>query len=60
MIADGFTKPLQVAKFIVFREQIGLVDISNRLSQRLQTDKSLNKHLATIHTELGLDYYGED
>jgi hypothetical protein len=60
MIADGFTKPLQAAKFAVFREQIGLVDISNRLSQRSQTDKSLDEHIATIHAELGLDYHGED
>jgi hypothetical protein len=34
MIADGLTKALQTGKFEVFRDQVGLVDISERLMER--------------------------
>ena len=35
MIADGLTKPLQAGAFEDFVEQIGLVDISDRLEARV-------------------------
>jgi hypothetical protein len=34
MIADGLTKALQAEKFEIFRRQVGLVDISERLKKR--------------------------
>ena len=34
MIADGLTKALQAEKFEIFRRQVGLVDISEKLRER--------------------------
>ena len=37
MLADGLTKALSPGKFIRFREQIGVIDITNRLTNTMPT-----------------------
>ena len=61
MIADGLTKALQGNKFRRFRNQLGLVDISDRLEQQMQlAETKLDDYERTISEAIATAYPGED
>ncbi len=57
MMADGLTKALAQEQFVSFREQIGLVDISERLAERRETEdrrQAVRKAVEAEMTSLAL------
>ena len=44
MIADGLTKALSNAGFEEARDQLGLIDISDRIEQKRKAEESAEEH----------------